>query len=351
MVIAIIIPAHNEQLTIARVVRQFHAELPNAQIWVIDNCSTDGTAETARATFTELGCPGGLLQEWRKGKGFAVRRAFYDVDADIYVMVDADLTYPTAAVHELLEPVTSGKADMVVGDRFPMGTYRAATGRRFHRSGNVLVRMLINFLFNCQLRDIMSGYRVMSRRLVKLFPILSSGFQLETELTIHAIDKEFVIREMPVAYAAREEGSSSKLSTVRDGLRILKLVFFLFKTYRPMPFFLSIAAFFFLTSLVVAFPVIREFILTGLVLRIPSAILATGLMVCAGLSTAIALIMDSLVNDHRFTYEQKVMEYMTHERTMRAMHPHWPIQHSATSPQRAVSATPTHPRTAPAVEA
>lgn len=314
MRVAVIIPAHNEQTTVSRVIESFHQQLPDAQIWVVDNHSTDETADVAQAALDRCGCDGGVLREWRRGKGFAVRRAFYEVEADIYVMVDADLTYPAAAVHQLMQPVVNGRADMVVGDRFPLGQYGTATPRRFHRTGNILVRVLIQRLFGSRIRDIMSGYRVMSRQLVKLFPILSSGFQLETELTIHAIDKEYIVQEIPIEYLPREEGSRSKVSTYRDGIRILKLVFFLFKTYRPMPFFLVIAGFFFLASVLVAYPVVHEFILTGLVLRIPSAILSVGLMVCSGISVAIALIMDSLAQYHRFAYEQKVMDYMSLER-------------------------------------
>ncbi|MBI5136663.1 MAG: glycosyltransferase [Nitrospirae bacterium] len=308
MTIAVIIPAYNEGQTIAVVLEQLHRSVPDAQLWVVDNNSADHTQALARDTIARLGCQGGVLSERRQGKSFALRKGFNEVNADVYVMVDADLTYPADALPKLLAPVLGGEADMVVGDRLSGGRYARENARRFHDFGNRLVRKKINVLFGSGLRDIMSGYRVLSRDFVKLCPILSNGFEVETEMTIHALDKRFRILEIPIDYRDRPEGSASKLNTFRDGLKVLKTVFFLFKNYRPMPFFLSFAALFLASGLLVGAPVLYEFATTGLILRIPSAILATGLTIFAVIFFSLALIMDTIVNFHRFDYELKRMQ-------------------------------------------
>lgn len=231
--VAVVLPAYNEELTIEATIRAFHDALPEAAVWVINNRSSDATESIARATLSALGCLGGVLNEARKGKGNAVRRAFLEIDADIYVLADADLTYPAERARDLMAPVIEGHADMVVGDRHSAGHYAAENKRALHGFGNRLVRNLVNRLFNADLADIMSGYRVFSRRFVKNYPILVEGFEIETDLTLHALDKRFRIVEMPVEYRDRPEGSLSKLNTVSDGARVLFVIMQILRHYRP----------------------------------------------------------------------------------------------------------------------
>lgn len=301
--VAIILPAYNEALTIRITVEDFHRALPSAQIVVIDNRSTDGTSAAALDAFKATGCQGLLLEERRPGKGNAVRKAFREIEADIYVLSDADSTYKAEDLPRLLEPVQSGKADIVVGDRHANSTYRNQNRRLFHNFGNNLVRRLINGLFGVTVHDVMSGYRVMSRRFVKSFPILTEGFELETEMTLHAVDKRFDMREVPVRYEPRPEGSESKLNTYRDGLRVLKTILWIFKDYRPFPFFTFASVVFFLVGTALGLPVVFEFMHTGLVLRFPTAILAMGLMVFSLLFFVTALILDTVVKFHRADFE------------------------------------------------
>jgi glycosyltransferase involved in cell wall biosynthesis len=191
--IAVVLPAYNEEQTVASTMEAFHASLPTAAIWVVNNRSSDATERVAREALRRLDCPGGVLNEVRPGKGNAVRRAFMEVDADIYVLADADLTYPAEEAHALIEPVLRGEADMVVGDRHSSGHYAAENKRALHGFGNRLVRDMVNVLFRAKLADIMSGYRVFSRRFVKTYPILVEGFEIETDMTLHALDKRFRI--------------------------------------------------------------------------------------------------------------------------------------------------------------
>lgn len=307
--IAIVIPAYNEERTIRQVIGEFHAVLPEAAVWVVDNNSRDRTRALAQEALADLECRGGVLSERRQGKANAVRKAFREVEAEIYCMVDADLTYPAKELPRLITPVAEGRADLVVGDRISRGGYDRSNTRQFHAFGNRLVRTKINLLFGSELNDIMSGYRVLSREFVKLFPLLSGGFEIETEMTIHALDKRFRILEVPINYQERPAGSVSKLNTFRDGLKVLRTVFFLFKNYRPMPFFLGIAATFFGAGLLVGAPVIYEFATTGLISKVPSAILATGLTIFAVVFFSLALIMDTIVDFHRFDYELWKSQY------------------------------------------
>ena len=315
MKFAIILPAYNESLTIAKVITDFHAILPQAEIWVIDNNSKDGTGEIARAIFSESQIPGGVLSERQQGKSFAVRKAFRAIEADIYVMCDADSTYPASELPRMIEILHETGADMVVGDRLTKGHYMESTRRLFHRSGNNLVRFLINFLFKGDLFDIMSGYRVMRKSLVKHFPSLNSGFELETELSIFTLERRFGIIEHPVDYLSRPEGSFSKLSTYRDGFKVLKLILFLFKNYRPLKFFGTLAVVFFLLGLATGIPVVVEFSRTGLVYKIPSAILATGMMLLSGHFLSLGVMMDSIANYHHQLFEIEMNKYPEHDGT------------------------------------
>lgn len=235
--VAVVLPAYNEEQTIAAAIEDFHQALPDAAVWVINNRSSDATEQTALDTLTRLGCKGGVVNERRPGKGNAVRRAFLDIDADIYILADADLTYPAAQAHELMAPVIAGEADMVVGDRHSSGRYATENKRALHGFGNRLVRDLVNKLFHSDLADIMSGYRVFNRRFVKSYPVLVEGFEIETDMTLHALDKRFRIVEIPVDYRDRPAGSFSKLNTLRDGARVLGTIGNVLRYYRPLFFF------------------------------------------------------------------------------------------------------------------
>ena len=230
----VLIPCFNESKTIRKVVSDMKNALPEADIYVYDNNSTDGTAEIA----ADAGAI--VKREYRQGKGNVIRSMFRGIDADCYIMIDGDDTYPAENAQEMEALVLSGKADMVIGDRLS-STYFIKNRRPFHNTGNRLVRFLINFIFHCKVNDIMTGYRAFSRTFVQSFPVLSRGFEIETEMTIHALDKNFIIREIPVAYRERPEGSHSKLNTLPDGIKVIKTIFTLFKEYKPLVFFSIIA--------------------------------------------------------------------------------------------------------------
>jgi glycosyltransferase involved in cell wall biosynthesis len=300
--IAIILPAYNEELTIVDTMKDFFSVCPEADIYVIDNASKDRTNELARDAYRELGCKGQLIEEPRKGKAAAVRKAFMDVDADIYVMADADMTYPASDLPKLLAPVLDGRADIVCGNRHDSGVYKRENKRPFHDLGNNLVRGLINALFNGSLEDILTGYRVMSKRFVKNYPILSGGFELETEMSIHALDKGYSIIEVPTEYKDRPEGSFSKLNTFADGILVLKTIFSIFVKHRPLYFFTSVSILFAISALAAgSFPVL-EYFRTGQILHIPLAILASGLSILAMLSFSVAVILDGIAASHRFNH-------------------------------------------------
>lgn len=305
--IAVVLPAYNEEETLAATIEGFHLALPSASIWVVNNRSTDRTEAIAEETIRKLECTGGVINEARKGKGNAVRRAFMDVDADVYVLSDADLTYPAMQVGELLAPILDGRAEMVVGDRHSGGNYAMENKRILNGFGNRLVRGLVNLLFSSSLADIMSGYRAFSRRFVKSYPILVGGFEIETDMTLHALDKRFRIMELPVEYRDRPEGSASKLNTLRDGFRVLATIFNILRYYRPFLFFGGIGAFFFLLGLLAGIPVIWEWLETGMIYRLPTAILASGLEIIAMLMIAIGLILDSIAHQNRQHYERDLL--------------------------------------------
>ncbi|MFO2550012.1 glycosyltransferase family 2 protein [Alicyclobacillus cycloheptanicus] len=297
---AVLIPCYNEEATIAKVVQDFRRELPTADIYVYDNNSKDDTVRIA----AENGAI--VRREHRQGKGNVVRTMFRDVDADIYVMVDGDDTYPAEFVHELIECVENDGVDMAIGDRLSNGSYSQENKRPMHDAGNRLVRGLINRLFRAQLCDIMSGYRVFNRRFVKNMPVLSEGFEIETEMTLHALDKRFSIREIPIDYRDRPEGSVSKLNTWSDGFRVLKTVFWIFKDYKPLAFFACWALLFLLAGLAVGIPVISEFILTHRINKMPSAILAVGLILLATNALTCGFILDTIVKQHKDMYELRL---------------------------------------------
>lgn len=307
--IAIIIPAYNEELTIVDTLRDFHRVCPEAEFYIIDNASNDRTHELASAAYQELGCKGGILVQPRKGKAAAIRKAFMEVNADIYVMVDADLTYPASDLPQLLEPVQQGRADMVCGNRHSTGAYSRENKRAMHDFGNRLVRLLINFFFRGNLEDVFTGYRVMSKRFVKNYPILADGFELETEMSIHALDKGYSIVELPTAYRDRPEGSFSKLNTITDGILVLKTIFSIFVNYRPLIFF-SLCSFGFAAAALATGAVpVMEYIQTSKILHIPLAILATGLSVLAMLSFSVAVILDGLAKGQRANHALRLLHW------------------------------------------
>ena len=304
---AVVLPAYNEELTIVATIMAFHAELPQAAIWVIDNKSTDATQQLARSTISSLGCSGGVIFEGRKGKGNAVRRAFRDIEADVYLLADADLTYPANRVHDLIAPIMANQADLVVGDRHSGGHYEVENKRSLHGFGNRLVRGLVNRLFSASLNDIMSGYRVFSRLFVKSYPILVEGFEIETDMTLHALDKRFRIMEISVEYKDRPAGSVSKLNTVSDGFKVLFTIARILRYYRPLVFFGGSSIVFCFAGLLAAVPVFMDWIQQRYVDHIPLAILATGLEIVAVLMFAIGLILDSISHQNRCLFERELL--------------------------------------------
>ncbi|HZL59020.1 MAG TPA: glycosyltransferase family 2 protein [Stellaceae bacterium] len=328
--VAVLIPAFNEESTIGKTVRDFRAALPNARIYVYDNNSTDGTARAAR----EAGAI--ARHETRQGKGHVVRRMFADVEADIYVLVDGDDTYDALAAPRMIRRLLDGPCDMVTGCR--LGAHEAAY-RRGHRFGNWLLTALVRRFFRKGVSDMLSGYRVFSRRFVKSFPCLATGFEIETELTVHALQLNTPIDEAPTAYKERPPGSVSKLSTYRDGLRILRTILILVKEERPLFFFGVAAAAMAFASLALGLPVVLEFLRTGLVPRFPTAILSAALMLLASLSFASGLILDTVTRGRR---EVKRLAYLQHPPTCRAEADEMPAADSAPAqsgaPERLVQA-------------
>jgi len=300
--IAVLIPCYNEAEAIGKVIDDFKKELPAATIYVYDNNSTDNTYEIARQHGAVV------KKELRQGKGSVVRRMFREIDADLYVMIDGDDTYIASDVHKLLKTQHEMNADMVVGDRLSAGRYDRQNRRMFHSFGNKLVTKLINTLYNANLGDIMSGYRVFTKEFVKNFPIHNDGFEIETEMNMHALDKKFQIAEVPVGYKERMEGSESKLNTFKDGFSILKTIFWLFKDYKPLQFFSIIAAVFFSLSLAAGMPVVLEYFETHYVTHLPLAVLAVGLMLVAIVSLFVGFILDTVVRKHREIFELRRLE-------------------------------------------
>lgn len=300
--IAALVPCYNEAVTIAKVCDDFKKYLPEATVYVYDNNSSDNTAEIAR----EHGAV--VKLEPRQGKGNVVRQMLRDIDADCYVMVDGDDTYPIEQVRDVIAPILNDEADHVVGDRLSNGTYAAENKRAGHGFGNDLVRWLIKVLYGFEYTDVMTGYRAFNREFAKTLPVLSPGFEIETELSIHAVDKRWRIAQVPIDYRDRPEGSESKLNTVSDGIKVLKMIFSLFKDYKPLGFFSLIALVFFVIGLCFGIPVIAEFASTGLVPKLPTAIVAVAFCGLAALMLVCGLILDTVVKGHRRDWELKVME-------------------------------------------
>lgn len=300
--IAVLVPCYNEALTIGKVIDDFNRELPGATVYVYDNNSSDDTSTIAR----EHGAT--VRFEPRQGKGNVVRQMLRDIDADAYIMVDGDDTYPADAAKNLLAPILDGSADHVVGDRLSNGTYGEENTRAFHGFGNNLVRWLIKVLYGFEFTDVMTGYRAFSRQFAETLPVLSPGFEIETELSIHAVDKRFRIVQVPIVYRDRPEGSESKLNTVSDGIKVLGMIFSLFKDYKPLGFFSLLAAISFVIALILGIPVVMEFMATGLVPRFPTAILAVAFAGLAALMLVCGLILDTVVKGNRRDWELRAID-------------------------------------------
>jgi glycosyltransferase involved in cell wall biosynthesis len=296
--VAVLVPCYNEEAAIADVVRAFRAELPDAVVYVYDNNSTDKTAEVARAAGAVV------RRETHQGKGYVVRRMFADIDADIYLLVDGDATYDAPSADAMIARLVDERLDMVVAARIDR---EEAAYRPGHRTGNRLLTSFVQQIFGRSFTDMLSGYRAFSRRFVKSFPVLSGGFEIETELTIHALELGLPVGEIRTPYYARPAGSASKLNTWRDGFRILLSILHIYRAERPLSFFAAIGAALALVAIVLAIPIVITFVQQGIVPRFPTAILSTGLMLAALLAFASGLVLDTVTRGRR---EIKLLAYL-----------------------------------------
>lgn len=298
--IAVLIPCYNESKTIEKVVTDFKRELPEATIYVYDNNSTDGTDKIAEAA-------GAVVRyEYQQGKGNVIRRMFRDIDAECYIMTDGDDTYPAEYAREMADKVLYRNVDMVVGDRLS-STYFEENKRPFHNFGNSIVRNSINSLFKSDIKDIMTGYRAFSYMFVKTFPVLSKGFEIETEMSIHAVDKNLFVENVLIDYRDRPEGSESKLNTYSDGFKVLRTIFRLFKNYKPMQFFSLLALVLAIISVAFFAPVFVTFLKTGVVDKMPTLIVSGFTMLAAIQSLFSGLILATITQKNRQDFEMQLM--------------------------------------------
>lgn len=308
--VAVLIPCYNESLTVKKVVEDWKRVLPEAVIYVYDNNSKDGTDVIARAA-------GAVVRyEYLQGKGNVIRRMFREIDAECYIMVDGDDTYPADAGPAMVKEVLENKADMVVGDRLS-STYFSENKRPFHNVGNSMTRLFINKMFKTDIKDIMTGLRAFSYQFAKTFPVLSQGFEIETEMTIHAVDKNMYIKNCIIDYRDRPEGSESKLNTIPDGIKVLKTIFNLFKNYKPFQFFGCISIILLTAAIIFFIPVFAEYLNTGLVLRFPTLIVCGFMVIAALLSFSSGIILDTLVQKHKQDFE---FRFYIAEKTWRELH-------------------------------
>lgn len=297
--IAVLIPCYNEAVTIKKVINDFQKVLPEATIYVYDNNSSDNTAEIAKAE-------GAVVRsEYQQGKGNVIRRMFRDIDAECYIMTDGDDTYPAEFAREMYDKVLERNVDMVVGDRLS-STYFEENKRPFHNFGNSIVRASINTIFKSDIKDIMTGYRAFSYNFVKTFPVLSKGFEIETEMTIHTVDKNMFCENVVIEYRDRPEGSESKLNTYSDGFKVLLTIARLFKNYKPFPFFLMIALVLFLLSVGFFIPVLITFFKTGMVDKIPTVIVCGITMLASIISFFSGLVLDTIKQKNRQDFEMEL---------------------------------------------
>lgn len=300
--IAVLIPCYNESKTIEKVIKDFKEALPEATIYVYDNNSKDGTDEIAKKA-------GAIVRYERKqGKGNVIRSMFRNIDAECYIMIDGDDTYPAEFAREMCNAVIERDCDMVIGDRLS-STYFNENKRRFHGIGNITVRKLINMIYKSNIRDVMTGYRAFSYRFVKTFPVLSKGFEIETEMTIHSLDKNMNIENVIVEYRDRPEGSTSKLNTIPDGIKVIKKIVNLFKNYKPGKFFNIVSLLLFIIGTIFLIPVIIEYSNTGLVPRLPTFLASIFFYGTTVLSVFVGLILQTLIDREKQNFEIKLNEY------------------------------------------
>ena len=300
--IAVLIPCYNEAKTIEKVVEDFRRDLPEATIYVYDNNSTDGTDKIAKEA-------GAIVRYERKqGKGNVIKRMFRDIDAECYIMTDGDDTYPSKNAKEMADLVLNENVDMVIGDRLS-STYFTENKRPFHNFGNVLVRALINFIYKSDIRDVMTGYRAFSYQFVKTFPILSKGFEIETEMTIHTLDKNLFAKNVIIEYQDRPTGSESKLNTYSDGLKVLKTIFTLYKNYKPLSFFIWLSLLLFIIGSIFITPVLIDYFKTGLVPKIPSFIAAVFFYICSIQAFFGGLTLDTIARKSKQDFEIIYTDY------------------------------------------
>lgn len=297
--IAVLIPCYNESKTIEKVVKDFKQVLPEATIYVYDNNSIDKTDEIASNA-------GAVVKyEYKQGKGNVIRRMFREIDAECYLMIDGDDTYPAKSAREMVNLVLNQKVDMVIGDRLS-STYFTENKRLFHNSGNKVVRFLINLLFKSEIKDIMTGYRAFSYNFVKTFPVMSKGFEIETEMTIHALDKNMFVKNVIVDYKDRPEGSVSKLNTISDGTKVIKTIFTLYKNYKPFAFFGILSLILLVIFLILFLPIFIEFVKTGLVPKFPTLIVSCFFALTAIVSFFGGLILDTIVKKDKQNFENQL---------------------------------------------
>ena len=309
--VAVILPAYNEGLTIEATIKAFHQVLPDSIIVVIDNNSVDSTFAIAEKTFNSLNILGSVIKETKQGKANAMRRAFLTINADIYLVCDADMTYPANRAHDLIRPIVEDQADMVVGDRQSDGSYGDENKRRFHLFGNHLVRTFIQKLFGSNLKDIMSGYRAINKSFVKNYPILVEGFEIEVDMTLYALDKRFRILEIPIEYKDRPKGSFSKLNTFSDGAKVIFTIIQILRFYRPLLFFGSLSCIFCISGLLIGIPVFIDWIQFKYIYHVPLAILASGIELLAALALGIGLILDASARHDKIRAELLLMKKLS----------------------------------------
>lgn len=300
--IAVLIPCYNESKTIKKVIEDFKRELPEATIYVYDNNSSDNTAEIAKKA-------GAIVRtEQKQGKGNVIRTMFREIDAECYIMTDGDDTYPAEDAKKMCKEILENNVDMVIGDRLS-STYFEENKRPFHNIGNVIVRLLINMIYKSKIRDVMTGYRAFSYRFVKTFPVLSKGFEIETEMTIHSLDKNLNLENVTIEYRDRPEGSSSKLNTYVDGAKVIKTIISLYKNYKPLSFFLWLAILLVIIGTIFLIPVLLEFYKTGLVPKMPTFMASIFFFICATQSFFGGLILQTIVEKDKRQFEITLNEY------------------------------------------
>lgn len=299
--IAVLVPCYNESKTIEKVVRDFKRVLPEAVVYVYDNCSTDNTAELAEKA-------GAVVRhEYMQGKGNVIRRMFREIDAESYIMADGDDTYPAEYAREMVDKVLDKKVDMVVGDRLS-STYFTENKRPFHNFGNSIVRLSINKLFDNDIKDVMTGYRAFSYNFVKTFPVLSQGFEIETEMTIHAVDKKMLVENVVIDYRDRPQGSESKLNTYSDGFKVLKTIARLYKNYKPRQFFSILSAVLLIIAAAFFIPVLATFLRTGLVPKIPTLVVCGFVALGAIQSYFSGLILSTIIQKNKQDFEYRLVK-------------------------------------------